>query len=234
MVKHKVTSAWVGLGFLVAVLLTGMVPGEGWAAEKKEVPGGEFTLILGANSGPFGTDTDFSIGGSLGIPLMRPDPLFGQNLLGEVMVGYSKTSGAIRAVSPLTAVGAPAAAVTSTELEITTLQVLVGFKYKIEALGRIQPFVTAGVGFNVFLCETTGAALSGGDFVCGVAPLPAELRARDVPRGQGSVRPGAALGGGVDFLLTDKIFVGAEVRHNVVSGSNDDFTTYGARVGFRW
>ena len=79
--------------------------------------------------------------------------------------------------------------------------------------------MTRGVGFNVYLCETKGAVLAGGDFICGAAPIPPELRARDVPRGQGNIRPAAALGGGVDFLLTHKIFVGAEVRHNIVSGS---------------
>jgi opacity protein-like surface antigen len=233
MVKRGVIATVLGLGFLLALFLAATVPGEGWAAEK-DVLGGEFTLISGANSGPFGTDTDFAIGGALGIPLFRPDPLFGQNLLGEVMIGWSKTRGAITAVSPLTAVGAPAAAVTSTRFEITTLEVLLGFKYKVEALGRIQPFLTAGVGFNVFLCETKGAALAGGDFICGAAPIPPELRARDVPVGQGNIRPAAALGGGVDFLLTNKIFVGAEVRHNLVSGDNDDFTTFGGRLGIRW
>lgn len=232
MVKHKAMALGLALGFLVAVFLTGMVAGEGWAAEKKEVLGGEFSLMFGANTGPFDTDTDFSIAGTLGIPLFRPDPLFGQNLLGQLRVGYSRNTANIKSVSPLVVVGAPAAAVTSTKAEITTLEALVGFKYKIETLGMIQPFVTAGVGFNVFLCETKGAVL--GDFVCGIAPLPTELSARDFPRGEGTVRPAAALGGGLDFLLTDKIFVGVEVRHNIVSDRNDDFTTFGGTLGFRW
>ena len=218
---------------LLALLAVTMLTGPAWAADKDPL-GGEFTLILGGNSGPFGTEPDFSIAGSLGIPLLRPDPLFGQALLGEIMIGYSKTEGSIRATSPLTAVGAPAGVVTSTSLEITTLQVLLGFKYRIERLGRLQPWVSAGVGFNVFLCQTKGATLGGGDFVCGIAPIPPQLRARDVPRGEGTVRPSATFGVGLDYLLTDRFFVGAEVRQSVVAGDNDDFTTYGARIGFRW
>jgi opacity protein-like surface antigen len=218
---------------LLALLSAALLSGPAQAAEKEPL-GGEFTLILGGNTGPFGTDPDFSLAGSLGVPLLRTDPLFGQALLGEIMIGYSKTEGSVRSTSPLTAVGAPVAAVTNTTLEITTLQVLVGFKYRIESLGRLQPFVSAGAGFNVFLCQTKGATLGGGDFVCGIAPIPAELRARDVPRGEGTVRASASFGTGLDYLLTDRLFVGAEVRHNVVTGDNDDFTTYGARIGFRW
>jgi opacity protein-like surface antigen len=219
------------------VLLTGLLLAILSAPARAADPpplGGEFTLILGGNTGPFGTENDFSIAGSLGIPLLRTDPLFGQALLGEILVGYSKTEDDVVTTSPLTAVGASPAAVTGTTLEITTLQVLLGFKYRIESLGRLQPFLTAGAGFNVFLCQTKGAALGGGDFVCGIAPIPPELRARDVPRGEGTVRASATFGGGLDYLLTERFFVGAEVRHSVVTGDNDDFTTYGARVGFRW
>jgi opacity protein-like surface antigen len=140
----------------------------------------------------------------------------------------------VLSTSPLTVVGASPALVTGTTLEITTLQVSLGFKYRIESLGRLQPFLTAGVGFNVLLCQTKGAAFSGGDFVCGIAPIPPELRSRDVPRGEGTVRASATFGAGLDYLLTERFFVGAEVRQNIVTGDNDDFTTYGARVGFRW
>ena len=98
--KHKAMTLVLVLGFLVAVFLTGMVAGEGWAAEKKDVLGGEFSLTLGANTGPFDTDTDFSIAGTLGIPLFRPDPLFGQNLLGQLRVGYSRNTANIKSVSP--------------------------------------------------------------------------------------------------------------------------------------
>ena len=218
---------------LLALLSLTTIGAPAWAADKEPL-GGEFTLILGGNTGPFGTDADFSIAGSLGIPLLPTDPLFGQALLGEILIGYSKTEGSVRSTSPLTAVGAPAAAVTSSTLEITTLQVLLGFKYRVQSFGRLQPWVSAGAGFNVFLCQTKGASLGGGDFVCGIAPIPPELRARDVPRGEGTVRASATFGAGLDYLLTERFFVGAEVRHNVVTGDNDDFTTYGARVGFRW
>jgi len=218
---------------LLATLLLTIGSGPVWAADKEPL-GGEFTLILGGNTGPFGTDNDFAIAGSLGIPLLPKDPLFGQALLGEILLGYSKTEGSVRSTSPLTAVGAPAALVTSTSLEITTLEVSFGFKYRIESFGRFQPFLVVGAGFNVFLCQTKGATLGGGDFVCGIAPIPPELRARDVPRGEGTVRASANIGGGIDYLLTDRLFVGAEVRQHFVSGDNDDFTTYGARIGFRW
>jgi uncharacterized coiled-coil protein SlyX len=76
--------------------------------------GGEFSLMPGGQSGPFRTGSDFFIAGALDLPLWRKDPLFGQKLLGEIMIGYGRSTDDGVFVSPLTlmapAMGLPSGA----------------------------------------------------------------------------------------------------------------------------
>lgn len=209
-------------------------------AESVEPLGFEFAFTIGASTGPFKTDTDFYIGGALDLPIFsRSGPILGYKFMGEIMVGWTRSSADITSVSPLVVVGAPAAAVTSDEFHVTTTQVLVGAKYKLDKLGepgsllrRIQPYVVAGVGFNVMLGKTKGSPL--GDFIGGAAPQPPELQQLGFPAGQGNVLIGGNFGGGIDFLLTNRILIGAEFRWNVVERSHSDFGTFGGKLGFRF
>lgn len=216
-----VTVALVVVGLLVGGLL---LPAGVFAEAPKATDslGFEYAFILGASSGPFSTDPGVYIGASLGVPLFKADPLFGQKLLGEILVGASKTDDDLNNVAPV------AAGQTAKELNITTVQIVPGLKYKFD-LGPVQPYVVAGIGMNIFLSKTQP-----GDVVGGIAPLPRELKRRGVAAGQGDARIGANIGLGVDLSLHKNIFVGAEFRHNAVGGRGDDFQTYGGKVGFRF
>lgn len=197
--------------------------------------GGEFALTFGGSSGPFKTKTNFFLGGALDVPIFASDPLAGQALLGEVMVGWSRTRANRTAVSPLGATGlVPASAVTTTEWEVTTLQVALDFKYKIDKLwAPIAPYVVLGPSFYVFLGNTSGAPL-GGDFVGGIAPQSTQLQAISFPSGQGNVEVGVNMGVGMDVHLAKRLILGAEYRYNALTKSEASHGTFGGRIGLRF
>ncbi len=203
-----------------------------------ELLGFEFALTIGASTGPFKTEPGFYIGGALDVPISKSDPLFGQKFMGEIMVGWTRNTDEVIATSPLGVVLPQIKdLVTSTGFEVTTTQVILGAKYKLDKLGepesllrRIQPYAVLGVGFNVMLGKTTGAPL--GDLIGGAASQPVVLQERGFPAGQGNVLIGGNFGGGIDFLLTDRILIGAEFRWNATEDSRADFGTFGAKVGF--
>ena len=222
--------------------------------------GGEFSLMPGGQSGPFGTSTDFFIAGALDLPLWKKDPLFGQKLLGEVMIGYGRSTDEGEFVSPLT-LAAPGmnlpegSRILSRKAELKFLQVFLGAKYKLVDYGMkqlqdiVQPYVVTGLGVNVLLGRTTRAGVDTdndgvpdvslgsvgfpGGLIGGVAPEAAELRKRGFPNGQGNIKIAYSIGGGLDVNLTERIFVGADARYNFLEGGGD-YSTYTGKVGFRW
>lgn len=209
----------------------GLLPGSEGAQNLLE---GEFTLTFGISTGPFGTDTDFFLGGALDVPLLASDPLFGQALLGKVMVGWSRTRATRLAVSPLVAVGVPAALVTSTKFEVTTLQVALDFKCKFDkSLPSFVPYVVLGPSFYVFLGNISGAPLPG-DFVGGVAPQPVALQEVNFPAGQGNIEVGVNVGVGIDVYLAKRLILGVEYRYNAVARAEASHSTFGGKIGLRF
>ena len=237
--------------------------GERVSAVEKEMGapfGGEFSLMPGGQGGPFGTGEDFFIAGALDIPLFQRDPLFGQKLFGEILIGYGRSTDQGVFTSPLTlfapSLGMPAgSAVVSGKLETKFLQVFLGAKYKLvhygmERLQRVvQPYLVTGLGLNVLMGRTTGSGLDldgdgspdvslgslgfPGGLIGGVTPEPGELFRRGFPTGQGNIKLGYSVGGGLDVNLTERMFVGADVRYNLLDGGGD-YGTYTGKVGFRW
>ena len=198
-----------------------------FASKKADMPlGAEFALIIGAQSGPFKTGTGFYMAGELGLPLYRN--LGPGKLMGLINIGWAKTDDDVTFEPTINAV-APGALPTQESVNLDTVSILLGLKYKVEAHHIIQPFVMAGPSFNIFLNESDP-----GNQVGGIAPQPDKLQKRGYPSGQGSAELGVAAGGGVDFNLTKKIFLGAEGRYNYVDRSNGSFGTYGGRLGFRF
>ncbi|MBM4256341.1 MAG: hypothetical protein FJ147_10625 [Deltaproteobacteria bacterium] len=222
--------------------------------------GGEFSLMPGGHSGPFGTGTDVFIAGALDLPIWRKDPLFGQKLLGEVMIGYGRSTDNGVFVTPLTlmapGMGLPQGArILSNKAEAKFLQVFLGAKYKLVdyTLGGLQnylqPYVVTGLGLNVVLGRTTraGIDLNGdgrpdvslksagfpGGLIGGVTPEAPELHRRGFPTGQGNIKIAYSIGGGADIKLTERIFVGTDVRYNILEGGGD-YATYTGKVGFMW
>ncbi len=222
--------------------------------------GGEFALLSGGHSGPFGTGTDFFIGGALDVPIWRKDPLFGQKLLGEVMIGYGRSTDNGVFVTPLTlmapAMGLPEGSrILSNKVELKFLQVFLGAKYKLVDYGMeqlekiVQPYVVTGLGVNVMLNRTTKSGIDTngdgkpdvslgsvgfpGSLIGGVTPEAPELYRRGFPNGQGNIKIAYSIGGGVDVNLTERIFVGADARYSFLDGGGD-YGAYTGKVGFRW
>ena len=222
--------------------------------------GGEFSLMPGGQSGPFGTSSNFFIAGALDVPLWRQDPFFGQKLLGEVMIGYGRSTDNGVFTTPLTlmapAMGLPAGArIISNRVETKFLQVFLGAKYKFINYGMarlqniVQPYVVTGLGINVLLGRTTRAGVDvdgdgrpdvslpslgyPGGLIGGVTPEAPELYRRGFPTGQGNIKIAYSIGGGVDVKLTERIFIGADARYNFLEGPGD-YGTYTGKVGFLW
>lgn len=224
-----------GCALFVGILCFGSVfAGAPDHAAAQSLLGGEFELLFGATSGPFTTETDFFFGGALDVPLLSSDAIFG-SLLGEVMLGWSRSSRKLRSVSPLALVGVPEAAVTATNFEVTTLQVTLAFKYKFDRLIQpVVPYLVFGPSFYAFFDNTSGTEL-GGDFIGGVAPQPVEIQQETgFPAGQGNVEVGANLGVGVDFYLAKRFIVGAEYRYNAVAKEHASYHTFGGKIGLRF
>ena len=222
--------------------------------------GGEFSLMPGGQSGPFRTDDDFFIAGALDIPLFHRDPVFGQKLLGEIMIGYGRSTDTGVFTSPvsvfLPTLGfSDEARIVGNKVETKFLQVFLGAKYKLIDYGLerlqdiVQPYVVTGLGLNVILGRTTNTGIDTngdgtpdvslsalgfpGGGIGGVIPEAAELRGRGLPTGQGNIKLAYSIGGGIDVKLTERIFIGTDIRYNFVDGPGD-YGTYTGKVGFMW
>ncbi|MGE0820621.1 MAG: hypothetical protein AB7G75_11935 [Candidatus Binatia bacterium] len=222
--------------------------------------GGEFSLMPGGQSGPFSTDSDFFIAGALDLPVWNKDPLFGQKLLGEIMIGYGRSTDKGVFTSPvsifLPTLGfAEDARLVSNKVEAKFLQVFLGAKYKLVDYGMeqlqkvVQPYIVTGLGINVILGRTLNQGIDTdgdgrsdvsltalgypGGAIGGVVPEAAELNRRGLPTGQGNIKLAYSIGGGVDVKLTERIFVGIDGRYNFLDGPGD-YGTYTGKVGFLW
>jgi len=229
-------------------------------AERDTPFGGEFAVMPGGQDGPFDTSTDFFIAGALNVPLVRHDPLFGQKLLGEVMIGYGRSTDTGVFTTPLTlmvpSMGLPAGArIVSNRLETKFLQVFLGAKYKLVDYGlaqlqrSIQPYFVTGLGLNVILGRTGKAGVDTdgdgrpdvtlsalgfpGGLIGGVTPEAPELWRRGFPTGQGNIKLAYSIGGGLDVKLTERLFCGMDARYNILDGGGD-YATYTGKVGFLW
>ena len=222
--------------------------------------GGEFSLMPGAQGGPFGTGDDFFIAGALDIPLFHRDPLLGQKLMGEIMIGYGRSTDKGVFTSPvsifLPTLGfSDEARIVSNKAEAKFIQIFLGAKYKLVNYGLkrlqdiVQPYVVTGLGINAIFGRTSnpgidtdgdgksdvslGALGYPGGAIGGVVPEAAELKRKGFPTGQGNIKLAYSIGGGVDVMLTDRIFVGSDFRYNFLDGGGD-YGTYTGKVGFVW
>lgn len=202
-------------------------------AEAAEPAGFEYNFLFGMASGPFDTDNDLYIGANIDLPVFKKDPLFGQQLNGDLLVGWTRTSSSGTFNSPnVTVLDVPAVPTAATEFNLTTVQVVPGAKYKLNILGpMIQPYIVLGIAFNVTLSSTTGPE---GERAGGIAPISPQLQSRNVPVGQGDVLIGGNFGGGVDIFLLPNVLLGADVRHNQMDRSGASFQTYLGKFGFRF
>lgn len=184
----------------------------------------EFALTMGAQTGPFEMGTGWYLAGEVGLPLIY---FSSGKLMGLVNIGISNSEDDVN-IEPTVNALAPVLP-TQTTLDLTTVSIVLGFKYKHTAHPVVQPFILAGPGIDIFFNDTEP-----GDVPGAIAPQPQELIDRGFPGGQGNVELGLHAGGGIDFNITQKIFIGAEGRYNWVDRDNGSYGTYGGRLGFRF
>ncbi|SEQ75318.1 hypothetical protein SAMN04488038_11082 [Solimonas aquatica] len=224
--------AW-GRRVLGAAVLLGawMVPQASFAE------GFEYAFTVGQNSGAYDTGSGLNVGGTLSVPILNADPLFKQELMGEIILGYARTDDNGTFTAPnVTGLGLAAEPTPDTMMHLSTFQVGAGLKYKLVTLPyfgfvQVQPYLSAGAAFHVFLAYTNG---NGSDRVGGIAPISPELEARGFPAGEGNVMIGVMYGVGTDFIFFDKILLGVDARWNEIANKGSDYMTLVGKVGFRF
>ncbi|NIP37611.1 MAG: porin family protein [Candidatus Dadabacteria bacterium] len=186
------------------------------AAHEPEIA--EFAVTFGAQTGPFEMGTGWYMAGEVGLPLIK---FSSGKIMGLINIGMSSSEEDITVE--------PTVGPTQTTIDLTTVAIVLGLKYKHTTHPIIQPFVLAGPGIDIFFNDTEPGDLPGA-----IAPQPEEIRDRGFPGGQGNVELGLHVGGGIDINITEKIFIGAEGRFNWVDRDNGSYGTYGGRLGFRF
>lgn len=215
--------------------------------------------MFGGHTGPYKTSTDVFEAAYIDIPLVHKDPIFGQKLLGEIMIGHGESADKGTFTSPLSiftnsaaaaVVGIPQGATIAEKLEIEFLQVFLGFKYKLFPGNWIEPYATTGLDVNVILSETTSAGLDTngdgkvdasfksvgfpGGLAGGIAPIAAEAARNGVPTGQGNFKLGWTFGAGADIKVLGPIYVGVDTRYNIMEGEKSSYATFTGKLGFNW
>ncbi len=130
----------------------------------------------------------------------------------------------------------------------------VTFKYTLTKLDRyrFRPYIVAGLGTYVSLSTQNLTQFNANRFVAipsvanllntllqgpligGLAPAAPELRARGIGQGQGDVRFGLNIGGGVEFRVTRRTSFGVDYRVNKIEGRNSTYSTLAFKQGFHF
>lgn len=178
--------------------------------------GGEiFTDIAGADATKKNDgDSGKTIGAGLNLKMMEC-PLFPENsLLGEIYVDYSKfsdkqTPNAIRAVAAHTTTGTTT--ITNEKITVSELAVVVAPKYRFGGMGKFRPWIVPiGLAFLVN------------------SPPSNTTSYLDI---------GYHLGAGAEYLLHERLSLGADVRHTAGSGDPSlkmKYTSYAGYIGINF
>lgn len=208
----------------VVVILVGLVS---WATAASAEMGGQVFYRFGSASlrddrgGEVFTDTlglggenndkgSYAIGAGLDIPL---SPLFGNTLLGEVMVEYAKFSDkeVLQTTDVITdGLGATPAPAATSKVVVSSLAVVVAPKYRLE-LGSLRPWIIPlGLAFLVNSPPSNDTTYL--DF-------------------------GPHFGAGVEYRLIDLVSIGIDYRLTLGSGQSrtkNDYSTFGGYVGINF
>jgi len=203
-------------------------------------PRGEFGLLFGGQSGVYRHGADYLMGGFYDPVILAKDPLFGQRLSGHIMATFSRSDRQYELTPSLSTVGAafgipvgsgnnPFAQRQGVNVDVETLSVILGTKYRIESLGKVKPYMAGGLGLYVFGMDLDN------DYVMGQVPSVPELDSRGYPAGNADLEWGVNFGGGVEYQITDLIAVGFDGRYNWTTGNKKtDFGTYCGFVSFNF
>lgn len=182
----------------------------GTSSLKDDRGGQAFTDTYGL-SGKNDDDSGTAIGAGLDIPLTK---LFGNTLLGEVMVEYAKFSdkNVLQTASVVKdeALAENGSLYETSNVTVSELNVVVAPKYRIE-LGKIRPWVIpAGLAFMVN------------------SPPSDDATYLDI---------GYHYGIGVEYMLTNLLSLGADYRNTIASGEPNikaTYSTLGAYIGINF
>lgn len=188
----------------------------GQATLRDDRGGGAYTDTLGAFKSQNKNDGDsgMSIAAGLDVPLAK---LFGNTLLGEIMVEYSRFSD--EKVVPVTSAIVDEVVPTSTEtganqtenkVVVSELNVVVAPKYRFE-LGKVRPWIIpAGLAFMVNSPPSDDSTYLDIGYHCGV---------------------------GVEYMLTDLLSLGVDYRATFAAqdpGIDTTYSNYGVYVGINF
>lgn len=197
---------WVGPGYAE---MGGQVFYRGGGASVSDNRGGEvFTDAVNATgAGRNDDERGYAIGAGLDIPLA---PLFGNTLLGEVLIEYAKFSKkeVLQTASALDVVlpgEGGVKAVTTSKVAVSELAVVVAPKYRFE-LGKLRPWlIPIGLAFLVNSPPSDDSTYL--DF-------------------------GAHFAAGVEYRLISLLSLGLDYRYNLGSGQSHTETDYGTFGGY--
>lgn len=216
--------------------------------------GAQVAVLAGGASSPFKADGAWLLGGVIDLPLANVP---GGKLSYEIAITNQRASTDVTVTSPLSAVGDLLAAdglggtVTSRVLAslkdlpaTEKMDVLAvapfGLKYTFTSLDhrRIRPYLVGAMSVYVTITEQdphlTVDPRLGSAFIGGIAPEAIELTARGVPEGQGDIRFGGNVGGGLEVRVAGRGSIGVEARIHKIEGTNGRFATWLAKTGIHF
>lgn len=210
-----VIAGWMVLwGTLASAEMGGQVFYRFGSASLREDRGREvFTDAVNATGAGKNDDKgSYAVGAGLDIPLAQ---LFGNTLLGEVMVEYAKFSEkeVLQTTSALDVVlpgEGGVKSVTTSKVIVSSLAVVIAPKYRFE-LGSLRPWVIP-IGLAFLVNSPPSDDTTYLDF-------------------------GAHFGAGVEYRLIDLLSVGIDYRLNLGSGQSrtkTDYSTFGGYVGINF
>ncbi len=263
MTRQRSLRVFVGFWLVLLMVVAGATPSAAQDAPpgtpRELLPdlghiGAQVSLLLGLSTNPFAADDGFLAGAYIDLPVFS---VAGGKISYEIMVSNQVATTDVRITSPLSAIGDLLAldglgsTLTSqvlsslndlpAEEDMDVLSVLpFGMKYTVTSLDhvRVRPYIVGSFGVYVTITDqnpglTVDPRLAGA-FIGGIAPEAIELAARGVPEGQGDIRFGGNVGGGVEIRVAGRSSLGVEYRFHKVDGTNGDFSTVTGKLGFHF
>jgi hypothetical protein len=110
------------------------------------------------------------------------------------------------------------------------MAVIAGAKYTVvnKCLGPIRPYFVTGPGMYVY-----GQQFSNRE-VLGQVPIGAALSRHHSPAGNADLQFGWNIGGGLEWRINDYLALGWDMRTNIVTGKDTDFTTIGGYLSLNY
>ena len=216
--------------------------------------GAEVALLGGVATSPFKADRGTLIGAVIDLPIAKAGS---GKLSYEIAITNQRANTDVRITSPLSAVGDLLAADglgnTLTSKTLSSLKNLpakenfdvlavlpFGLKYTILSLdhARVRPYVVGSMGVYVTISKqdpsVTADARLAGAFIGGISPESPELTARGMPSGQGDIRLGGNIGGGLEVRAARRASIGVEYRFHAMQGANAQFSTVVGKLGLHF